>query len=211
MARSLRLAGQHACAQHSVGKETAAPGAISFTTRTRLRTLRAVRTLVTCWMLSFCVVVVASAQEQERKLIDRLLKPDMSLQNSLQQKEFRVGGNTSSRQIRTKPFYVADRRPERRFLAGVFRTRTFSAKSSRFQNVEAKLPSRTQIATADARYATAAYDHVEVARESHRRVEVADFAGTRPFLLKGKSQKALSQQDRPLTIDEVRELLNKNK
>jgi len=38
-----------------------------------------------------------------------------------------------------------------------------------------------------------------------------DFAGNRPFLGQGKSQKALHAQDRPLTIDEVRELLNKNK
>ena len=34
---------------------------------------------------------------------------------------------------------------------------------------------------------------------------------TGPFLGQGKSQKALHAQDRPLTIDEVRELLNKNK
>jgi hypothetical protein len=38
-----------------------------------------------------------------------------------------------------------------------------------------------------------------------------DFGGNRPFLGQGKSQKALHSQDRPLTIDEVRELLNKNK
>ena len=37
------------------------------------------------------------------------------------------------------------------------------------------------------------------------------FAGNRPFLGQGKSQKALSAQDRPLTIEQVRELLNKNK
>jgi hypothetical protein len=39
----------------------------------------------------------------------------------------------------------------------------------------------------------------------------SDYPGTRPFLAHGKSQKALSAQDRALTIDEVRELLNKNK
>ena len=42
-------------------------------------------------------------------------------------------------------------------------------------------------------------------------MQVRDFPGTRPFLVQGKSQKALSQQDKPLTIDQVRELLNKNK
>lgn len=32
-----------------------------------------------------------------------------------------------------------------------------------------------------------------------------------PFLDRGKSQKALSARDKPLTIEQVRELLNKNK
>jgi hypothetical protein len=41
--------------------------------------------------------------------------------------------------------------------------------------------------------------------------DVREFSGTRPFLVRGKSQKALSAQDRPLSIDDVRELLNKNK
>ena len=48
-------------------------------------------------------------------------------------------------------------------------------------------------------------------RATERTYPVSEFSGTRPFLVRGKSQKALSQQDRPLSIDEVRELLNKNK
>jgi hypothetical protein len=46
---------------------------------------------------------------------------------------------------------------------------------------------------------------------SAKKYATRDFAGNRPFLGQGKSQKALHAQDRPLTIDEVRELLNKNK
>jgi hypothetical protein len=45
----------------------------------------------------------------------------------------------------------------------------------------------------------------------NKRKETNDFAGNRPFLEQGKSQKALSQQKPSLTIEEVRELLNKNK
>jgi len=40
---------------------------------------------------------------------------------------------------------------------------------------------------------------------------VREYAGNRPFLDKGKSQKSLSAQNKPLTIEQVRELLNKNK
>jgi len=38
-----------------------------------------------------------------------------------------------------------------------------------------------------------------------------DYAGIRPFLDQGKSQKSLSAQNKQLTIEQVRELLNKNK
>jgi hypothetical protein len=44
-----------------------------------------------------------------------------------------------------------------------------------------------------------------------RAIATRDFASSRTFLDQGKSQKALSQQDKPLTIEQVRELLNKNK
>jgi hypothetical protein len=52
---------------------------------------------------------------------------------------------------------------------------------------------------------------VRGATEAGRVMATSDFAGKRPFLGQGKSQKALSQQDQPLSIEQVRELLNKNK
>ena len=59
----------------------------------------------------------------------------------------------------------------------------------------------TPAATADAR----------VAPESNASAPVREYASTRLFLDKGKSQKALHAQDKPLTIEQVRELLNKSK
>jgi hypothetical protein len=44
-----------------------------------------------------------------------------------------------------------------------------------------------------------------------KKIASFEFAVSRPFLDQCKSQKALSQHDAPLTIDQVRELLNKNK
>jgi hypothetical protein len=40
---------------------------------------------------------------------------------------------------------------------------------------------------------------------------VREYAGNRPFLDRGKSQKSLDAHDKPLTIEQVRELLNKSK
>ena len=176
-----------------------------------IRTLRAVRAVVTCCVLTLCLIAGASAQEQEKKLIDRLLKPDTSLQNSMQEKQFVARGSTISKQARTKSFHVPARPVEKNFAAGSFRTREFGTKTSRYQNAQARLTPRTKVAKVDVPYSTTSYRDVEPAREAGKAAEVPDFSGTRPFLIEGKSQKSLSRQDRPLTIDQVRELLNKNK
>jgi hypothetical protein len=170
-----------------------------------------VRVLVTCCWLALSFGSVAQAQEQERKLIDRLLRPDTTLQNPIEQKQFTVRGTTRTKQAHTKSFYVPERRPEKSFFGRMFRTKSFGTKNSRYQDAQANLSTRTQIANTDVPYETAAYRDLAPARDATKTAEVTEFAGTRPFLIQGKSQKALSQQDRPLTIDQVRELLNKNK
>jgi hypothetical protein len=47
-------------------------------------------------------------------------------------------------------------------------------------------------------------------RDSQRESPTSSFAGNRPFLEKGKSQKSLERKNPPMNIDQVRELLNKN-
>lgn len=143
--------------------------------------------------------------------MDRLLKPDMSLQNPVQTRQFVARGSTLTKQAPTKEFYVRARRPEKGFFGRLFQTKDFNTKNSRYQEMQASLATRTRIAKADVPYRTTAYRDVDSAREADKAAAVAEFDGTRPFLIQGKSQKALSQQDRPLTIDQVRELLNKNK
>jgi hypothetical protein len=176
-----------------------------------VRSLPRVRTVVAGCVLTLALIASASAQEQERKLIDRILKPDMSLQNPVQQKQFTARGSTATKDAPTREFYVRERKPEKSFFTRLFGTKSFNTKNSRYQNMQASLATRTSIAKADVPYATAAYRDIAPARESAKAVEVSEFSGTRPFLIQGKSQKALSQKDQPLTIDQVRELLNKNK
>ena len=50
-----------------------------------------------------------------------------------------------------------------------------------------------------------------VASENNTTTPVREYASNRPFLDKGKSQKSLHALDKPLTIEQVRELLNKSK
>ena len=52
---------------------------------------------------------------------------------------------------------------------------------------------------------------VRHAADGEKKISGNDFARNRPFLGQGKSQKTLSARKPPLTIEQVRELLNKNK
>jgi hypothetical protein len=63
----------------------------------------------------------------------------------------------------------------------------------------------------DLAFGTQTVSGVRAASNGDKKVNGREFAENRPFLGKGKSQKALNQHDTPLTIDQVRELLNKNK
>ena len=52
---------------------------------------------------------------------------------------------------------------------------------------------------------------VRAAYDANRVVASHDFGDQRQFTDQGKSQKSLDWQNPPMTIDQVRELLNKNK
>jgi hypothetical protein len=187
-------------------------GVISFTKRLRVRHRRSVHLLRLATAILALTVCTVGAQVQEKKLIDRLLEPDMSLQNNAQNKQFATRGSTTTKQARTKSFYVRERKREKEF-SGVrnFFAKMFRTRRSRYSDVQANLKTRSQVKTPQIPASTSAYATAPPALASNKRYDTSEFSGSRPFLARGKSQKALSAQDRPLTIDEVRELLNKNK
>lgn len=152
------------------------------------------------------------AQEQERRLLDRLLKPDMSLQNDAQKKQFTASGATVEKNTRTKSFYFQERKREKGFWnTRQIASREFSTGRSRFSDAKANLATRSRLAKIDQSYAVGGYRDVRPARDASKTISTSNFVGNRAFLVQGKSQKFLHAQDRPLTIDQVRELLNKNK
>ncbi|HWM25578.1 MAG TPA: hypothetical protein VNP98_12200 [Chthoniobacterales bacterium] len=157
-------------------------------------------------------VWAASAQEQERKLVDRLLKPDLSLTNSAQKKQFSAAGLSIDKRAPSKSFYARTKSRaksfagERAFAAGQFATHECPAGDSR-----ANISARSQVTKTGLVYFASDVHDTRAAPESNTTLATAAFAGNRPFPGRGKSQKALSAQDRPLTIEQVRELLNKNK
>jgi hypothetical protein len=162
----------------------------------------------------FIGVVNALGQEQERKLIDRILKPNTTLENSAQNKKF---SNTRSasfdKPLSLRPFYSPKKTAPKTFPEErTFTPQQFAARHFRAGDSAANLSTRSQLKNADTMIATpAANAGTRVAPESTTTTPVREYAGSRPFLEQGKSQKSLSAQNKPLTIEQVRELLNKSK
>src|SRR5438270_1776827 len=151
-------------------------------------------------------MITASAQEQERKLIDRLLKPDTTLQNPQQTKSFSQQRTPSTRSSATRSFYIAERNLSKNFLAD----RQFATTNYSSRNFETKAATQMKVQKTST-FSTRAVQHVSTASSGSKSFSTRDFSSTRPFLVRGKSQKSLDAKHHPLTIEEVRELLNKNK
>ena len=186
---------------------------ICFTNASDLRQPRDVRKSV-----AICVLVVAalswvSAQDQERKLVDRLLKPDMTLQNEAQNKKF-IGDRTSSmhKHANVGTFYVQKKSNSKTFSAtGDFSTRQFFSQPFHSKHNKFETSSPQGVANSRSAYANQSAGGARDASQSGKKVPVRPYAENQPFLDEGKSQKSLNRQNAPLTIEQVRELLNKNK
>jgi hypothetical protein len=159
------------------------------------------------------VVCCVRAQDQERKLVDRLLKPDMTLQNDSQNKKFTGDGSASINKPATVgSFYVHQKTRSKNFSG----TRDFATSQFYFKTYHGgrsayEVSSQQPLAKSGFAHANQTARGVRNAPQSGKKVASRAYAGSRPFLDEGKSQKSLNQQNAPLTIDQVRELLNKNK
>jgi hypothetical protein len=168
--------------------------------------------------MTTCVLLLAAlscvrAQEQEKKLVDRLLKPDMELKNEAQNKKFIADGSSINKRATVGTFYLQKKSSSKvfwgipDFFARQFHPQWFHSGHSAFNT-------SSQQTIADSRFAyanEAARGVVRDAPQSDKKVAVRGYAENRPFLDEGKSQKSLNKQNAPLTIEQVRELLNKNK
>ena len=170
------------------------------------------RGLVVCTVLAV-LICGARGQDQERKLIDRLLKPDMALQNDAQNKKF-AGDSSASMNKRPSvgSFYI-HQQPSSKNFSG---TRDFAASrfySQAYHGGSSAYETSLQQTMANSQFARANHtaSGVRDAPQSGKKVASRAYAENRPFLDEGKSQKSLNQKNAPLTIDQVRELLNKNK
>jgi len=139
------------------------------------------------------------------------LRPSMELQNTAQTKKFRASSAVIERRGTVGTFYLQPNRTEKSFADP--RTYSSARYPSRSFNSGA-LPvasAQNQNANKPATIATTSVRDVHAAHDANNSVTNRDYAGQRQFSEQGKSQKSLDRQNPPLTIDQVRELLNKNK
>jgi hypothetical protein len=164
-------------------------------------------------LLLLAALSYAYGQDQEHQLLNRLLKPDMNLQNTAENKKFiAANGAFIDKRATASTFYVEKKSNSKRFSrARDFSTWQFNARSFHAGDNPANFSLQKQITDSKRSFSTQTARSLHDAHETGRTVDALIFAGSRPFLDQGKSQKALGRQNPPLTIEQVRELLNKNK
>jgi hypothetical protein len=172
----------------------------------------AVRWLVFLW-LTFLCCTHAWAQNQEQSLVDRLLRPNMDLHNKAQGKAFRIDSKVIAHK-RSEKAFVSEPAGEQKTFAD---TRTVAQKEYRSGSNRTDLAKNSFVSIRDAdtqsrsKVITSSLRDVHPAYDAGLAVSGRTFADEPTFRDQGKSQKSLSRQNPPLTIDQVRELLNKNK
>ena len=136
----------------------------------------------------------------------------MTLQNVAQNKKFSGDSSVSiNKRANVGTFYVHQKSSSKKFSG----TRDFSTTQSYSQTYRggrtAYVSSQQTFANSKATFANQTAAGVRDAPQSGKKVASRAYAGNRPFLDEGKSQKSLNRQNESLTIEQVRELLNKNK
>ena len=171
------------------------------------------RTLFGVWTLLTAALCCVHAQDQEKKLVDRLLKPDMTLQNDAQNKKFVGDGSASINKRANVGSFCVHQKPRSKSFSGTrnFSTTQFYSQAYSVKRTAHEVSFQQAFANSKAAYANQTASGVGNAPQSDKKVASRAYAGNRPFLDEGKSQKSLNRQNEPLTIEQVRELLNKNK
>ena len=157
------------------------------------------------------------AQEQERKLLDRIQRPNMELTNPMQGKSFNGGGGVEIKDAAVgRQAFSGAKSPLLKEFAG---TRSFFGIKNPwfgnrvFETKTASLSKSGGLGKLDAAYPV----RDALTREFPSSEKQANLGTStvpvRPFLVRGESQGALEQLstkiNKEMTIDDIRELLNK--
>lgn len=140
-------------------------------------------------------------------MVDRLLRPNTELQNNAQGKKFVADSAVIEGRGTVGTFFLQPTRHEKSFVD----MRVLTAPKYRSRSFPAAASLQDRNVNAPANISTSPVRGIHDTHDAHSAIVSHRFADQRPFQEQGKSQKSLDRQNPPLTIDQVRELLNKNK
>jgi hypothetical protein len=158
-----------------------------------------------------CLCFSASwAQQQETSLVDRLLRPNMELHNKAQGKKFVANSAVVEHRGSVGTFLLQPNRVEKSFVdTHALTTSKYPSRSASTGRTIGSTPNRS--ANIPGPVGTASVRDIHSANTPQIAGNSRMFADQHQFREQGKSQKSLDRQNPPMTIDQVRELLNKNK
>jgi hypothetical protein len=160
--------------------------------------------------LGWLYVPVIYAQQQERSLVDRLLRPNMELQNNAQNKKLATRSVAIERRGTVGTFFLQPNLREKSFAhTGTLSVKEYSVQSFNRGSSNNSLENRS--ARAPVAPEASAVAEVHSTYDASKNINGRNFADQYVFREEGKSQKSLNRQNPPLTIEQVRELLNKNR
>lgn len=154
----------------------------------------------------------ARAQQQESGLYQRIMHPDREMSYSPADKKFEGFRAAQGKTVSTRRFAFGRAATAKSFRSGNFNSsRDFRANPFARADRSAAAGGK-RLAGADRAFNARAVDTREV-RDARKALPVTTDDRARPFLVSGKRQGELDEQSRaqPMTIEQVRELLNKSR
>lgn len=166
------------------------------------------------WSPTICLTCLCFStswgQQQEHSLVDRLLRPNMELQNKAQGKKFVASSAVIEHRGSVGTFLLQSNRAEKSFVdTHALTTREYRSRSLSTPRIISSTQDRS--ANTPGPVGTSSIRDIRSAYEQHNAYPSRLFADQHQFREQGKSQRSLDRQNPSLTIDQVRELLNKNK
>jgi len=165
---------------------------------------------------SIWTVSSAAAQQQERGLLDRLEHPDRTLHYSPSDKQFSTSSTVSGKQASVRPFLFGQSTAVLRGGDGTFSTRAFHGKDGYRTDAfaaHAVTAAGQGFGQTNKTFATKTMD-VREDRAANKTLAVQEYsAGEKLFMGRGTRQDTIDdlRKQKNLTVDQVREILNKNK
>ena len=170
------------------------------------------------FILEVCTWTASSAvaQQQEHGLLDRLEHPDRTLHYSPSDKQFSTSSAVGGKEAAVRPFLFGRSAAALRAGDGAFSTHAFHGKDGYHADAFAThaAPAAGQgFVQTNKTFGTKTMD-VREDRAANQTMPVQEYSpGEKLFLERGKRQDTIDElrRQKNLTVDQVREILNKNK